>query len=130
MRSIERVSVTYEERNYFNDYDEFRSDRSTCPDSDTIKRAIDKMCRRFKAHGKTDCLWVVYNDNTAYRLIYDLVDYETYEHPVFGVMCNGGRYALMLRHYNVLSTESSDKEFEVTPSKAKRLILGELEGGN
>lgn len=125
---IAKVVVNHTERNYFDDYSEIRTDVMSGAEPEKVTKAIDKLVRRFKTHDESDVMFVMYDDDTAYRLAYQTVDMEEYEHPVLGTLCRGGRDALVLRHYTHYSTNSYDTDKEVTAAKAKRLILeGEQE---
>jgi len=121
---ISRVVVNHEERNYFGDYNEIRTDRMSNITDEKIAKAINKLVNRFKTKRHRDTLFVCYDDDTAYRLCYTTVDMESYEHPTFGTMYRGGRDALMLRHYTHISVDSWDTDEEVTAAQAKRRILG------
>lgn len=120
---ITDVSVNHEERNYFNDYDEIRVDHMSNITNEKVAKAVSKLVNRYKSRGAKDTMFVTYDDGTAYRLCYQTVDTEEYEHPVFGTMYRGGRDALMLRHYTYSATDSWDSEQEVSPAKARRMIL-------
>ncbi len=124
MAVISKVVVNHEEHNYFNDYDEIRTDRMTSITDEKIAKAINKLVNRFKTRGHKDHMFVCYDDDTAYRLGYQTVDMESYEHPTYGTMYRGGREALVLRHYTHASVDSWDTDREVTVAQAKRLILG------
>lgn len=121
---IEQVVVNYTERNYFNDYDEVRSDRMTSISPEKVRRAIDKLVRRFRGSGTSDVMFVKYSDNTGYRLMYQKVGIKSYEHPVLGTMYKGGEDKLTLRHFTNYEYEGWDKEEAVTIADAKRLIIG------
>lgn len=120
---ITGVVVNHEERNYFNDYDEIRVDHMSRVSAEKVTKAISKLVGRFKSRGVKDCMFIHYDDGTAYRLGYQTVEMEQYEHPVFGTMYRGGHDALVLRHYTHSATDSWDTEGEVTKAKAIRLIL-------
>ena len=120
---ITKVVVNYIERNYFDDYDEVRTDRMSNISSERVARAINKLINRYKSHGAKDTMFISYEDGTVYRLCFQTVGMEQYEHPVFGTMYRGGRDALMLRHYTHSETDSWDSEKEVSPAKARRVIL-------
>lgn len=125
---INKVVVNHTERNYFDDYSEIRTDVMSGVEPEKVTKAIDKLVRRFKTHDESDVMFVMYDDDTAYRLAYQTVGMEEYEHPTLGVMYRGGHNALVLRHYTHYSTNSYDTDNEVTAAKAKRLILeGEQE---
>lgn len=121
--AIRKVIVNYTERNYFNDYDEIRVDSMSGITNEKVTKAINRLVNRFKSRGAKDTMFVTYDDGTAYRLCYQTVDMEEYEHPVFGTMYRGGRDALMMRHYTHSATDSWDGEQEVSPAKARRMIL-------
>lgn len=121
---ITKVVVNHTERNYFNDYDEMRTDRMGAITDEKIAKAINKLVNRFKSRGVKDCMFFCYDDDTAFRLGYQTVGMEQYEHPVFGTMYRGGHDALVLRHFTHSSTDSWDKEEVVTVAQAKRRILG------
>ena len=44
--AITEVVVNYTSRNYFNDYDETRSERMTWVEPEKVSKAIDKLARR------------------------------------------------------------------------------------
>lgn len=108
---IERVIVNHTERNYFNDYDELRSDEMVGADADKVSKAIDKLHRRYRDKGKSDVLFVTYDDGTGYRLMYDFI---ALDRP----------YELRLLHYTNVSTNSWDTEETVSVAHAKRAIVG------
>lgn len=121
--AITQVTVNHEERNYFNDYDEIRVDRMSNINNENVAKAVRKLVNRYKSHGAKDTMFVSYDDGTAYRLLFQIVGMEQYEHPVFGTMYRGGRDALTIRHYTNITTDSWDSEQEVSPAKARRMIL-------
>lgn len=121
---ITKVVVNHTERNYFGDYDEIRTDRMSGITDEKVAKAINKLVNRFKSRGVQDVMFVYFDDDTAYRLGYQTVGIEAYEHPTFGTMYRGGHDALVLRHYTVSSIDSWDTDEEVTPAKAKHIILG------
>lgn len=121
--AIAEVTVNHIERNYFNDYDEIRVDRMSGITSEKVVKAVNKLVNRYKSRGDKDTMFVSYDDGTMYRLGFQIVGMEQYEHPVFGTMYRGGRDALMLRHYTHSATDSWDSEQEVSPAKARRMIL-------
>lgn len=118
---IKRVTVNHVERNYFDDYDELRSDTMAFVSGEKVARAIDKMVRRHARRGEGDCLFIENDDATAWRLCYDY-DPE---------LAKEGVYSKVLRmlHYTCLhrgmGTASWDTEETTTATAAKRLIVGE-----
>lgn len=120
---ITKVIVNHTERNYFNDYDEIRTDHMLNVSEEKVIKAINRLVNRFKSRGVRDSMFFCYDDDTAFRLGYQTVDMEQYEHPVFGTMWRGGHYALVLRHFTHSSTDSWDNEEVVTVAQAKRRIL-------
>ena len=112
---ITEVTVNYSDRNYFNDYDEFRSDSILGIDETKIIRAIEKLHRRFVKSEKTDCMFITNEDGTGWRLMYDY-DRENFDPKK-------SKKELRLRHYVKMSTDSWDTEEPVSLAKAKRLIL-------
>lgn len=107
-----KVTVNHEERNYFNDYDEIRTDEMMFVTSEKVSRVIDKLVRRHK-NNNDDVLFITYDDGTGYRLMYDR-DGEGGEH-------------LVLRHYSNMKYNSWVSDSVVRPSRAKKLILEGME---
>lgn len=116
---ITRVVVNYIERNYFNDYDEIRSDEMVGIEREKVCKAIDKIHRRFKAKGECDCMLVINEDGTGWRLWYD-TDPELVEK---GIILR----FLRLRHFVNMRTDSWDTEESVSLAYAKQTIIGEEE---
>lgn len=114
---IQTVTVNHAERNYFNDYEDVRSDRMTGVSAEKVAKAIDKLARRFRSRQTCDCLFVDNDDRSGWRLMYDF-DSKTFD-PKSSVR------ELRLRHYVNTETSSWDTEEVVTVTKAKRMILGE-----
>lgn len=114
--AITDVLVNYTERNYFNDYDETRTDRITGVTLAKVSKAIDKLVRRYKSNGKTDCMFVTNDDGTGWRLVYDF-DPELFDKGVYE------KY-LRLRHYTNMSADSWDTEDNVSVAYAKQAITG------
>ena len=113
---ITSVHVNHEERNYFDDYSEIRSDDMIGVTDEKVSKAIDKLQRRYRRCGICDCMFVSYSDGTAYRLMYG------YDESNFNPATSSKE--LRLRHYTNYQYGSCDVEKVVTPSEAKRMILG------
>lgn len=113
---IERVIVNHTERNYFNDYDELRSDEMIGIDADKVSRAIDKLVRRYRSNQECDCMFVKNDDDTGWRLMYG------YDERCFDPKTS--KKTLRLRHYTVYSADSWDTEETVSVARAKRAIVG------
>ena len=114
--AITEVVVNYTARNYFNDYDETRSDRMTWVELEKVSMAIDKLVRRYRSNQECDCMFVKNDDDTGWRLMYG------YDESHFDPKTS--KRTLRLRHYTVYSADSWDTEEKVSLAKAKRLILG------
>ena len=113
---IKKVSVNHEERNYFNDYTELRTDQMVAITPEKITHAVNKLVRRHK-NGHDDCLFVINDDNTGWRLGYDY-DQRLAKQGVF-------KKHLRLTHYAHLSTDSWDSEENVSVACALKAILGD-----
>lgn len=111
---ITKVIVNHYERNYFNDYDELRHDEMAYITEGVIERAVDKLVRRYRTKGLTDCLFTENHDHTGWRLVYD---YEQDSDTT-------SKKRLLLRHYTNTVQNSWDIEKVVTPRQAKDKILG------
>lgn len=112
---IATVTVNHEERNFFSDYKEIRSDMMVGINPENVARAIDKMVRRHRRDESVlDCMLVENYDNTGWRLMYD---YDENFDPETGRKC------LRLRHYTNWNTNSWDTEETVSVAQAKRRIL-------
>ena len=118
---ISRVIVNHTERNYFNDYDEIRSDEMVGVEPEKVAKAIDKIHRRFKAKGECDCMLVINGDGTGWRLWYD-TDPELVEKGVI-------QRFLRLRHFVNMMADSWDTEESVSLAYAKKAIIGGSEDG-
>jgi len=112
---IKKVSVNHEERNYFNDYTELRTDQMVAITPEKVTSAVNKLVRRHK-NGHDDCLFVINDDDTGWRLGYDY-DPELIRHGVF-------EKCLRLTHYTHVSTDSWDSEENVSVAYALNAILG------
>lgn len=117
MVMIKSVTVNHVERNYFDDYEEVRSDKMIGVSAEKVAKAIDKLARRFRNRQICDCLFANNDDGSGWRLMYDF-DCKTFD-P------NTSTRELRLRHYLNTETNSWDTEEVVTVAKAKRMILGE-----
>ena len=113
---IQTVTVNHAESNYFNDYDEIRTDMITWVTLAKVSKAIDKLVRRYKSSGRTDCMFVKNDDGTGWRLMYG------YDERNFDP--ENSKRTLRLRHYTVYSTGSWDTEETVSVARAKERILG------
>ena len=111
---IEKVTVNHAEPNYFGDYEEIRSDEMTFVTPEKVESAINKLVRRHK-NGHDDCLFVINDDGTGWRLTYDY-DPELTKRGVY-------TKHLRLLHYCHTSTNSSDSEDNVSVAYAIRAIL-------
>lgn len=114
--AITEVVVNYTARNYFNDYDEMRSERMTWVEPEKVSRAIDKLARRYRSNKESDCMFVKNDDDTGWRLMYG------YDERHFDPKTS--KRTLRLRHYTVYSADSWDTEKTVSVAKAKEYILG------
>lgn len=116
--AITEVIVNYTERNYFNDYDEVRTDRTTWVTDENVSKAIDKLVRRHRrSDGRNaDCMFVTNDDGTGWRLCYDY-DRELLKKGV-------DTHFLMLRHFTNVQTQSWDEEHNVSVTYAKQAIIG------
>lgn len=112
---IVKVHINYTERNYFNDYDEIRSDETLSISEEKILKAIDKLHRRYRSSGECDCLLVENDDGTGYRLWYSYDDSDFDQKT--------SQKQLRLRHLTSWSTGGWDTEETVTVSEAKRRII-------
>ncbi len=115
--AITEVVVNYTARNYFNDYNETRSERMTWIEPQKVSKAIDKLVRRYRSNQECDCMFVKNNDGTGWRLVYDL-DPELFEKGI-------AKKYLRLRHYTNMSADSWDTEDNVSVAYAKQSIIGE-----
>lgn len=113
---IKQVTVNHTERNYFNDYNEIRTDRITGVTLAKVYKAIDKLVRRYKSNGRTDCMFVTNDDGSGWRLVYDF-DPELFEKGVHEKF-------LRLRHYTNISVDSWDTEENVSVAYEKQAITG------
>jgi sugar phosphate isomerase/epimerase len=114
--AITEVVVNYETRNYFDDYNEIRSDHMTWVKPEKVLRAIDKLVRRYRNHQTCDCMFVKNDDDTGWRLMYG------YDERRFDPKTS--KRTLRLRHYTVYSIEGWDTEETVSVARAKECILG------
>lgn len=114
--AITEVVVNYTARNYFNDYDETRSDRMTWVELEKVSKAIDKLVRRYRSGQECDCMFVKNDDGTGWRLMYG------YDERRFDP--KNSKRTLRLRHYTVYSADSWDTEETVSVARAKECILG------
>ena len=114
--AITEVVVNYTSRNYFNDYDETRSERMTWVEPKKVSRAIDKLVRRYRNSKECDCMFVKNDDGTGWRLMYG------YDERHFDPKTS--KRMLRLRHYTYFSTDSWDTEETVSVARAKECILG------
>jgi hypothetical protein len=114
--AITEVVVNYTSRNYFNDYDELRSDEMIGVDADKVSRAIDKLVRRYRNSQECDCMFVKNDDDTGWRLMYG------YDERSFDPKTS--KRTLRLRHYTVYSVDGWDTEETVSVARAKECILG------
>lgn len=115
--AITEVVVNYTARNYFNDYDETRSERMTWVEPEKVSKAIDKLVRRYRSKKECDVLLVTNSDGTGWRLMYD-IDPELFEK---GIEEKG----LRLRHYTNMRYNSWDTDENVSVTYAKEAIIGE-----
>lgn len=115
--AITEVVVNYTARNYFNDYDETRSERMTWIEPEKVSKAIDKLVRRYRNNKECDCMFVKNDDGTGWRLTYDF-DPELFEKGVHEKF-------LRLRHYTNMGIDSWDSEEGVSVAYAKQAIIGE-----
>lgn len=114
---IATVTVNHEERNFFNDYGEIRSDMMVGVEPEKVARAIDKMVRRHRKDRLIlDCMLVQNHDNTGWRLMYGY-DPELFEKGI-------EERFLRLRHYTDWYSQSWDTEESVSVAAAKKAILG------
>lgn len=113
---IEQVTVNHTERNYFDDYNETRTDTMTGVDDGKVLAAIDKLVRRYRSKGECDCIFVTNDDGSGWRLVYDF-DPELFDRGVT-------KKFLRLRHYTNMRYDSWDTENSVTVPRAKRAIIG------
>jgi hypothetical protein len=113
---ITNVTVNHTERNYFNDYDEVRTDRITEVTLVKVLKTIDKLVRRYRSSGRTDCMFVTNDDGTGWRLVYDF-DPELFDKGIT-------KKYLRLRHYINMSADSWDTEENVSVAYAKQAISG------
>lgn len=123
------VTVNHEERDYFSDGMEMRTDMmrgEVTPEN--VRKAIDKLVRRFDKSGLEDVMFVQYADHSGYRLMYETVGAKEYMHPIFGQSWRGGHKELRLRHYTNMEHYSWDTDETVTKAEAKRAIVGHMEG--
>lgn len=109
---IERVIVNHTERNYFNDYDELRSDEMVGVDAEKVSKAIDKLHRHYRTKGECDVLLVTNSDGTGWRLMYDFIATDRPKE-------------LRLRHYTSMRYNSWDTDQSVSVAYAKDAIIGE-----
>ena len=114
--AITEVVVNYTARNYFNDYDETRSERMTWVEPEKVSKAIDKLVRRYRNSQECDCMFVKNDDGTGWRLMYG------YDERRFDPKTS--KRNLRLRHYTVYSADSWDTEQTVSVARAKECILG------
>ena len=114
--AITEVVVNYMARNYFNDYDETRSERMTWVEPEKVSRAIDKLVRRYRSNRECDCMFVKNDDDTGWRLMYG------YDERHFDQKTS--KKTLRLRHYTVYSVDGWDTEETVSVTMAKERILG------
>ena len=115
---ISEVIVNHEERNYFNDYSEIRSDHMCGVEDDKVIKAIDKLVRRYKDkyNPRRDCMFVINEDGSGWRLMFDH-DRDLLEKGV-------EQRFLRLRHFTNVSISSWDTEETVSVAYAKQAILG------
>lgn len=113
--AITEVVVNYTERNYFNDYDETRSERMTWVEFEKVSKAIDKLVRRYRNSQECDCMFIKNDDDTGWRLMYG------YDEMRFDPKTS--KRTLRLRHYTVYSADSWDTEETVSVARAKECIL-------
>lgn len=115
---IDKMSVNVSGNTFFTrSHDTYRHDEIYGPKRDDVRKAIDKVVRRWNmrpAGGMSDVLFFYYSDGTVGRLYYDLFDFTI--DPSLGFnLAIGGRYAL---RYD----ENDGDPIEVTPSQAKMLV--------
>lgn len=116
---ITKVRVNHIERNYFNDYDEVRSDEMIRPTAEKTAKAIEKLVRRYRSKGECDVLFVTNSDGTGWRLTYDF-DPELFEKGI-------ETKALRLRHYINMRYNSFEADENVSVAYAKKAIIGGME---
>lgn len=109
--AIIRVMVNHTEKNWFGDYVEVRNDEMCFISDEKIAKAIDKLRRMFLSGQKWDCLFVVNDDNTGWRLSNDIGE--------------GGIF--VLTHYVNIEHDSWDTMQYVGVAEAKRVILGQTQ---
>lgn len=113
---IDKMSVNVSGNTFFNrSHGTYRHDEIYGPKRDDVRKAIDKVVRRWNMRSAgelSDVLFFHYSDGTVGRLYYGLFDYTI--EPRFGLAV-GGRYAL---RYD----ENDGDPIEVTPSQAKMLV--------
>jgi hypothetical protein len=114
---ISKVIVNHDERNYFNDYEEVRSDEMMGVEPEKLVKAIDKLVRRYHSGNRIDCMFVKNDDGTGWRLMYD-IDPELFERGV-------EEKVLRLRHYTSMAYNSWDTDVCVSVMYAKKTIIGE-----
>jgi hypothetical protein len=113
---ITEVVVNYTAWNYFDDYDEIRSERMAWVEPEKVSKAIDKLVRRYRNRRECDCMFVKNENGTGWRLMYD-IDPELFES---GIEEKG----LRLRHYTNMRHSIWDTDETVSVAKAKERILG------
>ena len=115
--AITEVMVNHTERNYFNDYDEIRSDEMVSITAVKVSKAIDKLVRRYHSKKECDVLFVTNSEDTGWRLMYDL-DPELFEKGI-------EEKWLRLRHYTSMRYNGWDTDENVSVTYAKKAIIGE-----
>lgn len=109
MTAIKSMSVNHYERGYFGS-EELRYDKVYEPSPIMVCKTVDKLARRAKESGKTDCMFTFGDDGTGYRLAAE------------------GRRGLVLRHYININHDSWDGEWTVTAARAKSVLREEYWG--
>lgn len=109
MSYIKALTVNHFERDYFGG-EELRHDKVYEPSPTIVCKTVDKLARRARESGKTDCMFTLGDDGTGYRLWVE------------------GERGLVLRHYIDMSRDSWDGEWTVTAARAKRVLRKEYWG--